>query len=113
MGCQLDCPGCIPIKARRQRVAPTSHGHLTLASHVVDKIITDLHRAGVAIRKFDFQGHGEPLLNVRTWEMARRVADLYPGAVVSICTNAATAWPQSSPSAANSRSASASSAAAS
>jgi hypothetical protein len=88
MGCQLDCPGCIPIRARRQRVASTPHGHLTLASHVVDKIVTDLHRAGVAIHKFDFQGHGEPLLNARTWEMARRVADLYPGAVVSICTNA-------------------------
>jgi hypothetical protein len=88
MGCQLDCPGCIPIRARRQRVASTPHGHLTLASHVVDKIVTDLHRAGVAIHKFDFQGHGEPLLNARTWEMARRVADLYPEAVVSICTNA-------------------------
>jgi hypothetical protein len=88
MACQLECPNCIKKKERTTRVARTPHGHMTLSTHIVQKIATDLHRAGIKVRKFDFQGHGEPLLNVHTWEMARIVAQLYPKAVVSICTHA-------------------------
>src|SRR5262249_18872143 len=88
MACQLECPGCITKKERTTRVARTPHGHMTLSTHIVQKIATDLHRARIEVRKFDFQGHGEPLLNAHTWEMARIVAQLYPKAVVSICTHA-------------------------
>ena len=88
MACQLECPNCITKKERTTRVARTPHGHMTLSTHIVQKIATDLRRAGIRVRKFDFQGHGEPLLNVHTWEMARIVARLYPKAVVSICTHA-------------------------
>jgi hypothetical protein len=88
MACQLECPGCITKKERTTRVARTHHGHMTLSTHIVQKIATDLYRAGIRVRKFDFQGHGEPLLNAHTWEMSRIVAQLFPKAVVSICTHA-------------------------
>ena len=88
MACQLECPGCVLKAERPTRVARTPHGHMNLAPHIVEKIATDLRRAGITVRKFDFQGHGEPLLNAGTWEMTRIVAGLYPRAVVSICTHA-------------------------
>lgn len=88
MACQLECPNCITKKERPRRVLRTPHGHLTLASSIVEKIVADLHRGGIRVQKFDFQGHGEPLLNRRTWEMAGFIANLYPRSVVSVCTNA-------------------------
>jgi hypothetical protein len=88
MGCQLECPGCIPRPERKGRVRRTDHGQLTLDPNVLFKIVDDLHRAGVRVDKFDMQGHGEPLLNKRIWEMCGYIAEKFPKSIVSICTHA-------------------------
>jgi hypothetical protein len=88
MACQLECSGCISRNERTTRVARTPYGHMTLSAHIPQKIVTDLNRAGIRVRRFEFAGHGEPLLNAHTWEMVRMVSQLYPRAVVSIITHA-------------------------
>lgn len=87
MACQLECPNCATKAERPVRVKRTPYGHLNLAPHIVEKIVADLHRGGISVQKFDFQGHGEPLLNRRTWDMAKFIAGLYPNSIVSICSN--------------------------
>jgi molybdenum cofactor biosynthesis enzyme MoaA len=88
MACQLDCPGCIPMRERKDRVAKTWAGHLLLAPKVLEKILRDFHRAGLTIRNIDFQGHGEPLLNKDVWSMFRMAKSLFPATAVTVCTNA-------------------------
>jgi len=88
MGCQLECPGCIPKVERRNRVRRTDQGQLTLATKVLYKIVDDLHRANFRVDKFDMQGHGEPLLNKNVWEMCNYISKRFPQSVVSICTHA-------------------------
>ena len=88
MGCQLDCLTCRPKSERKLRVRRTEHGHMTLDTRVLYKILDDLHRAGFQVDKFDFQGHGEPLLHKRVWDMCGYIAERFPTSIVSICTNA-------------------------
>ncbi len=88
LACQLDCPGCIPIKDRKTRIAKTWCGHLILAPKILEKILKDLHRAGVQIRVIDFQGHGEPTLNPDVWNMIRMAKSLFPRADATMCTHA-------------------------
>src|SRR3989442_4513328 len=88
MACQLDCPGCIPMKDRKTRVARTSSGHLMLASKILEKILKDFQRAGIGIDTIDFQGHGEPLLNRDVWNMFRLSKSLFPKSKITTCTNA-------------------------
>src|SRR6266404_1272842 len=88
LACQLDCPGCIPIKDRKTRVARTWCGHLILAPKILEKILKDFHRAGMRIRVIDFQGHGEPTLNPDVWSMIRMAKSLFPNSYASICTHA-------------------------
>ena len=88
MACNLDCPGCIPIKDRKARVAKTWCGHLILAPKILEKILKDFHRAGMNIRMIDFQGHGEPTLNPDVWSMIRMAKSLFPKSYASICTHA-------------------------
>jgi hypothetical protein len=92
MGCQLECPGCIPRAKRKAIVRKTSYGQMTLDAQVLYKIVDDLHRAGVKVDKFDMQGHGEPTLHKEIWSMCGYIADLYPRSVVSICTHANTVF---------------------
>lgn len=88
MACNLDCPGCIPIKDRKARVAKTWCGHLILAPKILEKILKDFHRARMRIRVIDFQGHGEPTLNPEVWSMIRMAKSLFPDSYTSICTHA-------------------------
>ena len=81
--CSLDCPGCIPLAIRR--------GHpraFHLDPDALDRLVTDLSGRGLDIRVLDFQGHGEPLLNPRVWEMARRSRLRVPSAWITMTTNA-------------------------
>ena len=59
-----------------------------LRSTVVNKILGDLSRAGVTIRRIYFQGHGEPLLHPKLAELVRLSRSHYPDAYLSINTNA-------------------------
>jgi len=88
MACQLDCPGCIPMKERKARVERTWCGHLFLAPQIFEKILKDFRRASVRIRTFDFQGHGEPLLSRDVWSMIRMAKSLFPDSYATMCTNA-------------------------
>lgn len=88
MACNLDCPGCIPIKDRKARVAKTWCGHLILAPKILEKILKDFHRAGMSIRVIDFQGHGEPTLNPDIWDMVRMAKSMFPKSYLTMCTHA-------------------------
>jgi len=88
MACQLDCPGCIPIKDRKTRVARTWSGHLMLAPKILEKILRDFRSAGIRIRTIDFQGHGEPTLNPDVWNMIRMAKSLFPKSYATMCTHA-------------------------
>ncbi len=88
LACQLDCPGCIPMKERKTRLVRTSVGHLILAPKVFEKILGDFSRAGMRIRVIDFQGHGEPTLNRDVWSMIRMAKSLFPKSYLTMCTHA-------------------------
>lgn len=81
--CSLDCPGCVPLSIRRQHSKA-----FQLDPEILDRILADLTARGLAVDALDFQGHGEPLLNPRLWEMARRSRARLPEAWISVTTNA-------------------------
>lgn len=81
--CTLDCPGCVPLSVRQ--------GHqqdFQLDPATLDRIVADLVAAGLEIDAIDFQGHGEPVLNPRLWEMARRCRERSPESWITVTTNA-------------------------
>jgi hypothetical protein len=80
--CSLDCPGCISRAARR--LARPSN----LDPAVLGKILADLVDAGIEVRAFDFQGHGEPLLHRRIWALVRMAREAFPRSFISMTTNA-------------------------
>lgn len=88
LACQLDCPGCIPMQQRKDRIERTSVGHLVLAPEVFEKILNDFHRARMRINTMDFQGHGEPTLNRNVWNMIRTAKSMYPDTFMTMCTHA-------------------------
>ncbi|WP_429930380.1 radical SAM protein [Agrobacterium vitis] len=61
---------------------------MTLDPTVLYKMIDDLKDGGAKVIKFDMQGHGEPLLHKKIWEMFRYIADRYPQSINSVCTHA-------------------------
>lgn len=81
--CTLDCPGCVPLAARRQH-----SGAFQLDPEILDRILSDLVGHGLEVDALDFQGHGEPLLNPRLWEMSARSRERLPEAWISVTTNA-------------------------
>lgn len=81
--CSLDCPGCVPLSIRRQHSKA-----FQLDPEILDRILADLTARGLSVEVLDFQGHGEPLLNPRVWEMARRSRERLPEAWISMTTNA-------------------------
>ena len=88
LACQLDCPGCIPMRERKDRLVRTSFGHLILAPNILEKILRDFQRAGMRIRVIDFQGHGEPTLNRDIWKMIRMAKTFFPKTFTTMCTHA-------------------------
>ncbi len=81
--CSLDCPGCVPLSIRRQHKKA-----FQLDPDILDRILADLTARGLEVDTLDFQGHGEPLLNPRLWEMGRRSRARLPNAWISVTTNA-------------------------
>jgi hypothetical protein len=81
--CSLDCPGCVPLSIRRQHQKA-----FQLDPEILDRILAALTGAGLSVDTLDFQGHGEPLLNPRLWEMGRRSRERLPEAWISVTTNA-------------------------
>lgn len=80
--CTLDCPGCVRLDQRRL----ASPANLPLERF--EKIARDLKDAGVEVRAFDFQGHGEPILHPRLPEMIAIARALYPRSYLVMTTNA-------------------------
>jgi hypothetical protein len=81
--CTLDCPGCVPLSIRRQHSKA-----FQLNPDILDRILVDLTARSLDVDAVDFQGHGEPLLNPRLWEMGRRSRARLPEAWISVTTNA-------------------------
>jgi hypothetical protein len=81
--CSLDCPGCVPLSVRRLHSKA-----FQLDPDILDRILADLIAGGISVEILDFQGHGEPLLNPRLWEMGRRGRQRLPEAWISVTTNA-------------------------
>ncbi len=81
--CMLDCPGCIKREVRR--LAPRPH---SLQPEVLEKILRDLDNGGVTVRRFNLQGHGEPLLNPDLAGLVGLAKSFYPNAYLAINTNA-------------------------
>lgn len=81
--CTLDCPGCVPLAARYRHTRA-----FQLAPEILDKVVADFVAGGLAVDAVDFQGHGEPLLNPRLWEMVRNSRARLPHAWISVTTNA-------------------------
>lgn len=81
--CSLDCPGCVPLAVRRGH-----RGEFQLDPERLDRILADLTAHGLAVDVLDFQGHGEPLLNPRLWEMGRRSRARLGRGWISVTTNA-------------------------
>ncbi len=81
--CTLDCPGCVPLEIRRQH-----RESFDLEPEKLAKVLDDLATAGLEVHAVDFQGHGEPLLNPRLPEMIALSRRRFPGAWVSVTTNA-------------------------
>lgn len=80
--CSLDCPGCIS-RADRRKARPRNLDPAVLAG-----ILADLADAGIEVRAFDFQGHGEPLLNRSIWSLVRMARETFPRSFISMTTNA-------------------------
>lgn len=81
--CTLDCPGCVPLAIRHEHSKA-----FQLDPEILDRILADLTARGLSTEVLDFQGHGEPLLNPRVWEMARRSRERLPEAWITMTTNA-------------------------
>jgi hypothetical protein len=81
--CSLDCPGCVPLAVRKKHSKA-----FQLDPDVLDRILADLTGRGLEVDALDFQGHGEPLLNPRLWEMGRRSRERLPDTWISVTTNA-------------------------
>jgi wyosine [tRNA(Phe)-imidazoG37] synthetase (radical SAM superfamily) len=85
--CQVSCPNCYPGVRRRDAISKTAGGHLNLGLDAYKTIVESLARGGVDIREIVFEGHGEPLLNPRIWDMIRYTKELYPSAWIRVVTN--------------------------
>ncbi len=86
--CVLECPSCVDRKRRKDILPKTKGGHLILPLDVFNKILTDLVKAGIKIRKFSLEGHGEPVLNRHVWKIIELIKQMYPKSYVSMTTNA-------------------------
>lgn len=56
--CGLSCPACASAEQRAARRQPW-----IMHPELFEKVLSDFQGAGIAIRAFDFSGHGEPLTN--------------------------------------------------
>jgi wyosine [tRNA(Phe)-imidazoG37] synthetase (radical SAM superfamily) len=85
--CQIACPNCYPGVKRRDAISKTAGGHLNLGLEAYKVILGSLAQGGVDIREIVFEGHGEPLLNPRIWDMIKYTKELYSSAWIRVVTN--------------------------
>jgi hypothetical protein len=85
--CQIRCPCCYPGVDRKGVLPRRTSGHLTLKLEAFTNILSDFSRAGIRIEVVEFQGHGEPLINKRVWEMIRVARALFPDTHIRVVTN--------------------------
>ena len=62
-------------------------GHLTLKLDAYKKIVGDLAQGGISIGLLEFQGHGEPLVNPKLWEMIRFGRAVSPISEIRVVTH--------------------------
>jgi len=84
--CTLRCPACLqgfdPNLLRRE--GPPYY----ISMDVVDSIMRSVKRHDVTVRRIGFGGRGEPTLNPRLPEIARRCREACPTAIIETDTNA-------------------------
>jgi wyosine [tRNA(Phe)-imidazoG37] synthetase (radical SAM superfamily) len=84
--CTLRCPACLqgfdPNLLRRE--GPPYY----VSMDVVDSIMRSVKRHDVTVRRIGFGGRGEPTLNPRLPEIARRCREACPAAIIETDTNA-------------------------
>ena len=83
IACMLECPGCMTLAERKERHGPPWNLDVT----IFEKYLSDFKNDGVSIRTIDFQGHGEPLINRKVWDMAGLAKSYFPKAKISMCTS--------------------------
>jgi len=87
--CTLECPSCTAIRDRKGMLDKHEQaGHLLLDPGALDKILDDLERGGFTVRTFALEGHGEPLLNRKIWDMIANIKRRFPQSILRVITNA-------------------------
>lgn len=81
--CDLHCPACATQRQRLARRPPRA-----MPPHVLERTLGDFRRAGIAVRIFDFSGHGEPLRNPELPGLLSAARRGQPGAFTILRTNA-------------------------
>jgi len=81
--CTLDCLCCIPQNERNSRQSPP----YLMPFFLFEKMITDLHRSGLKIRRLTLTGRGEPLMNKEIFNMIAHFKKYFPDGIVSMDTN--------------------------
>jgi len=81
--CHLECPACATQAERRARRPPR-----IMPPEVLERTLRDFGRAGIAVRTFDFSGHGEPLENPDLSGLLAMAREKQPDSYIILRTNA-------------------------
>lgn len=81
--CGLECPACATRAERRARRPPR-----TMPRNILEKTLRDFSSAGIAVRTFDFSGHGEPLRNPDLPGLLALAREKQPDSFIILRTNA-------------------------
>lgn len=82
--CNLECPGCITQEKRKTAIDPP----FRLDIGVLRKIFADFRDSNIDVQNIQFMGQGEPLLHKDVWDMVSLSRESFPGARLSMITNA-------------------------
>ncbi len=83
--CNLWCDVCI---CTRERNSANTPARVDLDYDAFEKMMRELHEAGVTVNGLSIAGYGEPLFNSDTPRMCMLARSLYPNATITIDTNA-------------------------
>jgi len=83
--CHLKC-ACCPTN-RSTILSKTEHGHLQLSLELFTKCLDNCSKENISIRKFVFQGGGEPLLNPNFEEIVKISKIYYPKSRMILITS--------------------------
>jgi Radical SAM superfamily len=82
--CNLFCEACL---CTYERFTDNTPPRRSLDYGLYEKILRDIHRAGLHLTRLALVGFGEPLFNSRTPDMARLGRELFPSAYIFVDTN--------------------------